>query len=516
MNVTPTLIPADLLLGIDFGTGGCKISFLTPEGEVVASAAEEYPTLHPYAGWAEQDAGVWHPALVKSLQRAWAAGKVAPTRVAALAISASTHNAVLLDASMRPLRPVIMWTDQRSAAEAGELEREHGEAIFRIGWQRPTPTWTLPQLLWLKRNEPAVFARVAHVLFVKDYVRWLLTGETGTDYVDAQGTLLFDMGRNEWSPELCALAGLPTGVFPRILRPAQLAGRITHQAARETGLLAGTPVVCGSSDTAAEAFSAGVVDPGQCIVKLATAGNVNVFTTEPKPHRQTLTYAHVVPGLWYSVTATNAAATCQRWFRDRFCAGEIEQARGEGGSAFTLMSAAAAESPPGAGGLFFHPYLQGERSPYWDPHLRASFTGITTRHERGDFIRAVMEGVAFSLRDCRRVLEALELPTDEIRLIGGGARDPLWAQIVCDVMGTTVTLPAYSDASAGAAMLAGVGVGIFSDEREAARRCGQAAVKLQPRAAEAETYAALFQKYRKIHDVLAEVYHDASDQPVPR
>lgn len=515
MSLTSTRPPADLLLGIDFGTGGCKISFLTPEGGVVASTSEEYPTQHPQAGWAEQDAGVWYPALVKCLQRIWVAGNVTPARVAGLALSASTHNAVLLDAGMLPLRPAIMWTDQRSAAEAAELERRHGEEIFNIGWQRPTPTWTLPQLLWLQRHEPAVLARVAHVLFVKDYVRWLLTGETATDHVDAQGTLLFDLRRNEWSPELCAHAGLAVGVFPRILRPAQLAGRITFEAARATGLLAGTPVVCGSSDTAAEAFSAGVVEPGQCIVKLATAGNVNVFTSEPKPHRQTLTYSHVVPGLWYSVTATNAAATCLRWFRDRFCAGEIEQARGEGRSAFTLMGGAAAKSPPGAGGLFFHPYLQGERSPYWDPQLRASFTGVTTRHERGDFIRAVMEGVAFSLRDCRRVLESMNLPTNEIRLIGGGAKDPLWAQIVCDVMGTPVTLPAYSDASAGAAMLAGVGVGIFGDERDAARRCARAAATLAPRAAEAEIYAGLFQKYRKIHDVLAEVYHD-ENEPCPR
>jgi xylulokinase len=235
------------------------------------------------------------------------------------------------------------------------------------------------------------------------------------------------------------------------------------------------------------------------------------MTDKATPHQQTITYSQVVPDMWYSVTATSSAATCMRWFRDRFCAGEMDQAKQQGGSPYTFMGQAAAKSPVGAGGLFFHPYLQGERSPYWDARLRGSFTGISTGHSRGDYIRAVMEGVAFSLRDCRRVLDGLNLPMNEIRLIGGGARDPLWAQIVCDVMGAPMILPTLGDASSGAAMLAGVGVGVFANEREAAQRCVHPAAQLTPRPDAVETYTKLFQKYRKIHDVLAEVYHDTAD-----
>jgi xylulokinase len=402
-----------------------------------------------------------------------------------------------------------MWTDQRSAAEAACLDREYGSEIFRIGYQRPTATWTLPQLLWLKRHEPEVVGRVALILFVKDYVRYLVTGVACTDYIEAQGTLFFDMGSRRWSQELYALTGFPQSALPAIVRPTEIVGRVTHQAANDTGLLAGTPVVCGTSDSAVEAYAAGAIHPGQCVAKLATAGNFNVMTAEATPHPQTLTYMHVVPGLWYTVTATNAAAVCLRWFRNNFIECKADEGTKRGQSTYTRIGEEAARSPAGARGLLFHPYLQGERSPYWDSALRASFTGIGMFHSRDDFVRAVMEGVAFSLRDCRRTIEAMNLPIHEIRLIGGGAKDPLWAQIVCDVMGTPITLPAHSDASSGAAMLAGVGVGLFSSERHAVDQCARPEAKLSPRAPEAETYSRLFEKYRKIHDVLAEVYHDA-------
>jgi xylulokinase len=499
----------DLLLGIDLGTGGCKISVLNCSGGLEASFSEDYATSHPQPGWAEQNPGDWYLALIACLKRLWTDGRVRPARIAALAFDGSTHNAALLDASMRPLRPVIMWTDQRSTAEAADLDREYGGEIFRIGYQRPNATWTLPQLLWLKRHEPEVVSRVAQILFVKDYVRYLVTGVACTDYIEAQGTLFFDMGRRRWSQELYALTGFPHSALPTIVRPTEIVGRVTHQAASDTGFLAGTPVVCGTSDSAIEAYAAGAVDPGQCVAKLATAGNFNVMTAEATPHPQTLTYMHVVPGLWYTVTATNAAAACLRWFRNNFFEGKAGKGTKQSESTYTRMGEEAARSPVGARGLLFHPYLQGERSPYWDSALRASFTGIGMFHGRGDFVRAVMEGVAFSLRDCRRTIEAMNLPIHEIRLIGGGAKDPLWAQIACDVLETPIVLPMHSDASSGAAMLAGVGIGLFSSERHAVDRCVRATVKLLPRAAEAEIYSRLFVKYRKIHDVLAEVYHDA-------
>jgi xylulokinase len=502
----------DLLLGIDLGTGGCKISVLNCAGGLEASHSEDYATCHPQPGWAEQDPGSWYPALISCLKRLWTDGRVPPARIAALALDGSTHNAVLLDASMRPLRSVIMWTDQRSAAEAASLDREYGSEIFRISYQRPTATWTLSQLLWLKKHEPELVDRVAQILFVKDYVRYLVTGVACTDFTEAQGTLFFDMSRRCWSQELYALTGFPYSALPAIVRPTEIVGRVTQQAARDTGLLAGTPVVCGTTDSAVEAYAAGAIDPGQCVAKLATAGNFNVMTAEATPHPQTLTYMHVMPGLWYTVTATNAAAVCLRWFRNNFIERNNDEGTNQGQSVYRRMGEEAARSPAGARGLFFHPYLQGERSPYWDSSLRASFTGIGMFHGRSDFVRAVMEGVAFSLRDCRRTIEVMNLPTHDIRLIGGGAKDPLWAQIVCDVMNTPVVLPVHSDASSGAAMLAGVGIGLFTSERHAVDQCVRPKAKLSPHDADAEIYSRLFMKYRQIHDVLANIYHDAHDQ----
>ena len=432
-------------------------------------------------------------------------------RIVALALDGSTHNAVLLDRQMTPLRPTIMWTDQRSTEESSWLAQNHGEEIFQIAYQRPSPTWTLPQLLWLRKNEPEVFGRISKILFLKDYVRYLLTGVACTDRIEAQGSLLYDMAGRRWSPELCAMAGVPVESLPSLVSPVDVVGKITAQAARETGLREGLPVICGSSDTAVEDYAAGAISEGQCVIKLATAGNFNVMTMRAVPGPRTLTYSHVVPGMWYSATATSSAAICLRWLRDNFCEGEKRDGAASGVNAYELMGRAAAESPVGARGIFFHPYLQGERSPYWDSSLRGSFSGLSLAHSRGDLIRAAMEGVAFSLRDCRRVLEEMKLPMNEIRLIGGGSRDPLWAQIVCDVLGTPVILPTHSDASAGSALLAGVGIGIFSDERDAVNRCVRVAAHLQPQPAAAATYDSLFPTYRRIHDLMTDL---PNNQPI--
>jgi xylulokinase len=234
------------------------------------------------------------------------------------------------------------------------------------------------------------------------------------------------------------------------------------------------------------------------------------MTAEPHPHPRTLTYSHVIPGLWYTVTATNSAAVCQRWFRDAFCEEEKRRAEEAQENVYALMDRSAAESPLGAKGLFFHPYLQGERSPYWDPDLRGSFTGLTMRHTKADFIRALMEGVAFSLRDCRRTIDEMGLPIDEVRLIGGGARSRMWSRMVCDVFGAPLVCPAGCDASFGSALLAGVGIGVFADERSAVAQCVKAETQLDPDPDAVRAYDRLFDIYRDIHDALADVYHKSS------
>jgi len=495
----------NLLLGIDLGTGGCKVTVTDTEGNLLSEASKEYPTIHPKPLFSEQNPEDWYAAFISCLREIGT--NVNLKEVLAISLDASTHNAVLLDKEMKVIRPTIMWTDQRSVKEVEFLENGWGGDIFRIGYQKVAPTWTLPQMLWIKNNEPGNYAKIHKVMFVKDYIRFLLTGTWETDYIDAQGTLFFDLARSEWSADLCSLIGLPLRTLPPICNPTDITGRVTVDASKVTGLQEGTPVVCGTSDSAIEDYGAGAVRPGQCILKLATAGNVNVMTQIAHPNPQTLTYSHVIPGMWYTVAATSTAASSMRWFRDTFCGEELIRSKQAGISPYQLMEEQACKIPVGADGLFFHPYLMGERSPYWDSKLRASFTGATMAHKKGHFIRAVMEGVAFSLKDCFRLIEGMGLDVSEFILIGGGAKSNTWAQIICDVFGKKVSKPLLTDASYGSALLAGIGIGIFNDEMDAVKKCVRFEKNLTPDGANHEKYDKLFKYYREIHDNLKDIYH---------
>ncbi|MBR4257566.1 MAG: xylulokinase [Kiritimatiellae bacterium] len=496
-----------LLLGIDYGTGGCKTTVLDETGKFVGEASTEFPTHHEHPGWSEQDPADWWNALKSSLAKLAAKG-VDLKSIAACALDGSTHNAVLMDERYVPVRRTIMWTDQRSTVECEALKAGWGEKIFSTCYQMPAPTWTLPQMMWLKANEPEVLEKTKHVLFVKDYVRYLLTGEAATDRIEAQGTLFFDMAKGDWAGELVELAGLTLEKLPRFIEPTDVAGRVTAEAAAFTGLPEGMPVVCGSSDSAVEDYGAGAVEPGDLILKLATAGNVNSMTAAAHPHPKTLTYSHIVPGMWYSVSATNAAALCMRWLRDTFYAGNGERGMG---NLYSLIDEEASSSPVGANGVFFHPYLQGERCPYWDSNLRASFTGVSIASTRGDFARALMEGVAFSLRDCYRTLEEMRLPVKRIFLIGGGARSKVWSEIVANVFNCEVAVPEPGDASFGACLLAGTGIGLFSDVKDAVAKCLHVGRTIRPDAAAAAQYDHLFTCYRRIHDALAPIYRQRKE-----
>ena len=493
-----------LLLGIDYGTGGCKVTVIDADGNFVADASTEFPTFHDHSGWSEQDPSDWWEALKASLVKIAAKG-VDLKAITALALDGSTHNAVLLkrnNGTYQPLRRTIMWTDQRSTAECECLKtarrpdgRIWSDYLFERCYQMPAPTWTLPQLMWLKHNEPEVLGKVDKVLFVKDYVRYLLTGVANTDYIEAQGTLMFDMASLKWDETLVELAGLKSVAMPEIIKPTDVVGSLTAAAAAETGLSETCKVVCGSSDSAVEDYGAGAVEPGDLIIKLATAGNVNSMTASAHPHPKTLTYSHIVPGMWYSVSATNAAALCQRWWRDNFYDATVD-------NVWAIINAEAETSAVGSNGVMFHPYLQGERCPYWDPNLRASFTGVSISSTRGDFSRALMEGVAFSLRDCYRTLEEMKLPVKRIFLIGGGAKSRLWSEIVANVFNCTVAVPTPADASFGSCLLAGAGVGIFADAKAAVTQCLKIDREIQPDSAAAEKYSELFIRYRRIHDAL--------------
>ncbi len=500
MALTP-----ESLLGVDLGTGGCKLTLLDTEGSIIGSSFTEYRTSYPRHGWSEQNPEDWYQTFRVTLARLLTeTGRRGPD-IIALAVDGSTHNAVLTGKGGAVLRPCIMWTDQRSMAQVRDLEQRRGDEIFRITYNRVNPTWTLPQLLWLRQNEPAVLDRVERIFFTKDYLRYRFTGTWETDHIDAQGSLLFDGGTRQWSAELIGELGLSLSAFPPIVSPTAIAGPLTAAAARESGLREGIPIVVGTTDTAVENYSAGAVSPGQGIVKLATAGNVCIMADRPHPIPRGFNYPHGVDDMWYLMAATNSCASANRWTRDTLGRWEVDAAALSGKSAFQLMDEEAAQVPVGSDGLFFHPYLLGERAPYFDPYLRASFVGATMSHRKAHFYRAVLEGVAYSLLDAAQVLAEAGLSFRDLRIIGGGAKSALWRRIVADVMGMPVMVPKAGDSSFGSALVAGVGIGLFPDVRTAVELCVRFAEPISPDPENHEKYGRYFTLYREIHDALAPV-----------
>jgi xylulokinase len=496
------------LLGVDIGSGSLKSSIVRGDGVVVGSASKDVSTDYPFPGWSEQNPGDWYDGFCETVRQALAQSGLEAKQIAALCATAAAHTPVLLGEDDEVLRPAILWTDQRSAQEVAWLNQNHGERILQVGYQKANPTWTLPMLLWVKRNEPQVAEKTRKVLVAKDYLRFRITGTWETDWIDALGTLMLDAEKKRWSEELCGYIGWPMETLPRIVSPRDVVGSVTRQAARDSGLLEGTPVVAGTSDTAAEDYGVGAIDPGQGVIKLATAGNTNVMTETPRPHPLLINYYHVVPGMWYTVAATNSCASAHRWLRDQFFRSDIERSEAQGKDAFEAMDAIAGEVPVGSEGLLFHPYLLGERSPYWDPLLRADFLGITMRHRREHFVRALYEGIAFSLRDCLESLAPLGLRMEEARIIGGGSKSALWRQIVCDVMGMEVLKTAEDDASFGAALIAGVGIGVFGDERDAVGKCVKVVSSNRPDPRNHERYNQFFGVYRRAQSRLVEINHE--------
>lgn len=484
------------LLGIDFGGGASKATLLTTDGRVAAEHTVEYPTLHPAPDRCEQNPDDWQRALNENIRALLSKSNANPADILAVAIDSATHTAVLCDAAFRPLRPAIHWTDSRSRAQVESL-RAHENEIVQAAFHRPDTIWTLPQLIWVRTHEPEVFARLRYLFFEKDYIRYLLTGVYCTDYIEAEGSMLFDCRKMAWSDELCALAGLDPAILPPIVRPTDRIGEITAQAAARTGLVAGTPVICGSTDTVMEVFASGAVQRGDLTVKLATAGRICVITDRAYPHPDLINYSHIADGLWYPGTATKSCAASYRWFRDTF------------GGSYRELDGGAEQVPIGCDGLMFHPYLNGELTPYADPMLCGSFIGIRANHTKAHFARAVMEGVVLSLMDCKYALDRIGIPYGATAtVIGGGAKGKLWRQMTADALGWTLNTTESSDSSLGSAMLAGISAGVFADPADAVRHCIRVTGQTIPQAAPGAQYAALYEKYKRVHDALAPVYHE--------
>jgi len=499
------------LLGIDLGAGSLKASLIDGHGRLRGEASAPVATRTPRQGWSEQDPEDWTRALCAAVPAALAHAGLVAGDVAAVGFSAGAHSLVLLDAEDRVVRPAIMWNDQRAGAESEALHARAGPMIVATSLNRVNPTWTLAMLAWLREHEPRALARARRLFLAKDYLRFRVSGTWHSDFSDAVGALMADAATGGWSAEICALVNWPLERLPPLVKPRDVVGKVTAEAAARCGLAAGTPVVCGSNDTTVEFYGAGAVRAGQAAVKLATAAVFYTATNGPSVHPPVSCYPHIIPGMYYTATGTNSCASAHRWLRDEFFSPFAEGAGLDGDQTFAAMDAMAGEVAPGAEGLVFHPYMQGERGPYWDPLLRADFIGLTLRHGRRHFVRALYEGIAFSVRDVIEAAKSQGPAVDEVFLIGGGARSAVWRQIVSDVIGMEVKRPGNGDASFGAALIAGVGIGVFADERAAVERCVTVREQCRPDPARHAFYSRLFEVYRDAQKALAPLDHRLHD-----
>ena len=495
-------------LGIDLGSSGIKITFLDRAGRCIGPFGAEICSVFPKPGWIEQDPRQWYEVFCALFAQACRSSGIRPDSVCAVAVDAATHTTVLLNENFVPVRNAILWNDQRSAAVAAACQEQAGKYILDKTYNAPSAMWSLCQMLWVRSHEPDCWKRVRRILFAKDYLRHCLGGNYVTDYIDAEGSMLLDMKTHHWDPQLCAMLGKNDLQLPEILEPTDCAGAIDRSCAERTGLREGTPIYAGASDTVMELLAAGVVQQGDASIKLATSGRICVVTPKPYPHALLVNYSHVVPGFWYPGTGTRSCATSLRWFKDEFCRAEREAAKTDGRSVYALLDEAAASVPAGAEGLFYHPYLLGEFTPYQDPDLRADFVGASMKHTHAHFTRAVMEGCAYSLLDGYRALLDIGIPAPkEFRLIGGGASGAIWSQIVSDVFQQPLRKPRTSDSSFGSAMLAAVAHGIFDSFLQAAQICASSSTWIAPNRENATLYQDRFAFYKEIQRALAPIYH---------
>ena len=444
-------------LGIDSSTTATKALLMDAAGVVVGVASSSYGYETPHPLWSEQQPELWWTGTVNSIRQVLAETGVAPTAVQAIGLTGQMHGLVLLDSAGQSLRPAILWNDQRTAAECDEMRAIIGkERLIAMTGNDALTGFTAPKILWVKNNEPEIYGRIAHILLPKDYVRLQLTGDYATDKAGASGTQLFDIGQRDWSDEVVAALGIDRAWLPPTFEGTAVTGTLSPTAARATGLPAGIPVVGGGGDQSANAVGTGAVVDGVVALSLGTSGVVFASSDQPivEPDGRLHAFCHAVPSKWHLMGVMLSAAGSLRWFRDT-CAP---------GMAFEALLDEAAAVPAGSDGLLFLPYLTGERTPHPDPLARGAFVGLTVRHTRAHMARAVLEGVAFGLRDSFELMKATGLAdVAQVRVSGGGTRSPLWRQILADVLQVEmVTINTAEGAAYGAALLAAVGMGVFA------------------------------------------------------
>jgi xylulokinase len=496
-------------LGIDIGTSGTKTMAINAKGKILAQALATYPCHHPKPLWSEQDPDDWWDATVKTVRAVVKQAKLKPADVKAIGLSGQMHGSVFLDKKGNVVRRALLWNDQRTAAECVEIEKRAGGRKALIGMvANPALTgFTAPKILWLRNNEPKNFAKVTKVLLPKDDVRRRLTGEFATEVSDASGMLLLDVVNRKWSQPLLSKLELDESLFATCYESEQVTGKLTPEVAKLLGLSTDCVVVGGAGDCAAGAVGNGIVRKGVLSTSIGTSGVVFVHSDTPQvdPEGRLHTFCHAVHGKWHMMGVTLAAGGSLQWFRNALCEADLAVAKRKKIDVYDLLTEEAAKTPPGAEGLFFLPYLAGERTPHADPLARGAFVGLTLKHARGHLVRSVMEGVTYSLRDCLSIIEEQGVAVKQVRASGGGAKSAFWRQMQADVLGkTVVTMAADEGPGYGVALLAAVGAGEFKDVVEACDATVKTARETKTAAKVKPKYDAAFPIYQKLYRSLRE------------
>lgn len=502
-----------MLLGIDISTTGAKAILIDAQGEVLGTSTHTYPLSTPKPLWSEQNPADWWNATQLSIHQVVSTTGIDPKNIRAIGLTGQMHGLVLLDEQNEVLRPAILWNDQRTGSACDMMVEKIGlEKLIQITGNPALTGFTAPKILWVREYEPRIYDQITHILLPKDYIRFKLSGEYAIDCADASGTSIFDISHRIWSQEILAALGIDPAWLPSVYEGTQVTGVVSAQAADKTGLLPGTPIVGGGGDQAAQAVGVGAVESGVVALTLGTSGVVFAPLGAPQidPQGRLHAMCHSLPPApgqgWHLMGVMLSAGGSLRWFRDTFASGE----------GYTKLIEPAQAIPPGSEGLLFLPYLTGERTPHPDPLARGGFIGLTIRHRFAHMTRAVLEGVAFGLRDSMELLRELGgTPIQQVRISGGGAQSAIWRKILADVMNVELTTVNTTEgASFGAALLAGVGAGIWPSTRDACRQVVKLQTTTAPDKRNIEAYNAYYQDYRCLYPALNEINRSLGKKPL--
>jgi xylulokinase len=495
------------LLGLDIGTSGVKALLVSPEGKIISSKTESYPLATPHSGWAEQSPYDWWEATVKVIKETVSDNPIDSNQIKGISLSGQMHSSVFLDEKMEVIRPAILWSDTRTSEQCKEIYARAG-GLDQLIYYVSNPAlegFTAPKILWLKENEPENYKKVKHILLPKDYVRYKLTGELFTEVSDAAGTLLFEVIKKRWSTGLLEKLEINQDLLPPVLNSFDLAGRITKNIAEQTGLKFGTSVVAGGADNACGAVGSGIIEEGRVMVSIGSSGVVLAQTNNPQADQEGRIHLfnHACPESWYMMGVTLSAGISYEWLQKKLFNNRLSYAK---------LDQLAEEIEPGSEGLIFLPYLYGERTPHNDANARGVYFGISGKHDQRHFTRSVLEGVAFALKDSLELIKDKGVKIKEIRAIGGGAKSRIWQQILADILGEEINLLNVEEGPAfGAALIAGVGVGVYDSFAEAVNRIIKVKKTIVPGIQNNEIYNQCYQLYKKLYYSLKENFKELKE-----